>query len=396
MQIYLFISVFLLFTGSVVCAQTDYRRIDRHVRRAPEKLSENIDSLTAYLIRPATTEAEKLRALYRWTTENIGYDYRAYRGETRRINKRIKDILRRKVAVCFGYARLLKAMCDRAEIPCVVVSGYSKGTLTAKPGLEEPDHAWNAVRLKGQWRLLDATWGGSVTQNTNEFVKDADVEAYFLTPPQTFILNHLPADPRWQLLPCPIRPEEFQLSAERIRNALAQRDSCYDYPNRIEQWLQLPAPKRRIATARSAYDFHATEANRASLGHAYMDLATEVFDSAEYYQQQQRHHDAIRVQEEVITACEKAAGLLEERYNWQMELHCNALINQGVAKYQLANQLEGAEQLRLLEAARTHLLRAREVLTTIEENTFYKQYAQRNQTAYLETVEQMISRLKDE
>ncbi len=396
MRIYLFITVFLLLTGSMVYAQQDYRQIDRHVKRAPENLSENIDSLTGYLLRPATTEAEKLRALYRWMAENIGYDYRAYRGETRRINKNVVDILRRKVAVCFGYATLLKAMCERAGIPCVVVSGYSKGTLTAEPGLEEPDHAWNAVRLEGQWRLLDATWGGSVSQNTNEFVKDADVEAYFLTPPQTFILNHLPADPRWQLLPCPIRPEEFQLSADRIRDTLAQRDSCYSYPDSIEHWLRLPAPKRRLATARSAYHYHPTEANRSSLGHAYMDLATEVFDSAEYYQERQQYRSAIRVQQQVIAACEKAAGLLEARYNWQVELHCNALINQGVAKYQLATQSGKADQLRLLEEAKTHLLRAQAVLATIEENTFYKQYATRNQASYLETVEQMISRLKDE
>lgn len=50
--------------------------------------------------------------------------------------------------VCEGYAKTFKILCDRLEIPCVLVSGDAGGA-----------HMWNYVQMDdGKWYLVDATW----------------------------------------------------------------------------------------------------------------------------------------------------------------------------------------------------------------------------------------------
>lgn len=50
-------------------------------------------------------------------------------------------------AVCQGYAYAFKMLCDQAQIPCWIVTGYYK----------EP-HAWNYVLLNGNYYQVDITW----------------------------------------------------------------------------------------------------------------------------------------------------------------------------------------------------------------------------------------------
>lgn len=81
--------------------------------------------------------------------------------------------------VCAGYAVILKELCDRNGIECQYVEGcttkedYDKGYLT---------HAWNIVKINGNYFPLDLTWnaGSSASgktmsisdlANVNEFVK---------------------------------------------------------------------------------------------------------------------------------------------------------------------------------------------------------------------------------
>ncbi|MDX1665894.1 MAG: transglutaminase domain-containing protein, partial [Saprospiraceae bacterium] len=184
--------------------QASFDKIDRHARQAPAELTPNLAELTAYLIEPAVGDLEKVRSIYTWITHHITYDQKAVEGEkVGRINRNIQDILNRGKAICSGYANLFREMCALADMEAVVVDGYSKGTLTSRPNLKRPDHAWNAVVIDDEWRLLDATWGASVIDRNNDFVQTYR-SSYFLTPPELFVLNHLPLDPRWQLLDCPI------------------------------------------------------------------------------------------------------------------------------------------------------------------------------------------------
>lgn len=50
-------------------------------------------------------------------------------------------------AVCEGYARAFKYLCDKASIPCELVIGYT-----------DVEHMWNVVQINGNWYHIDLTW----------------------------------------------------------------------------------------------------------------------------------------------------------------------------------------------------------------------------------------------
>lgn len=60
-----------------------------------------------------------------------------------------------RVGICLGYARTFQLFMDMLDIECVTVRGY------AHNGLEE--HAWNMVRLDGEWYCVDVTWDDPVS-----------------------------------------------------------------------------------------------------------------------------------------------------------------------------------------------------------------------------------------
>ena len=55
-------------------------------------------------------------------------------------------------AVCDGYARAAKILCDLAELDCYYVVGYCGGDPV------NGGHAWNLVNVDGKWYQLDVTW----------------------------------------------------------------------------------------------------------------------------------------------------------------------------------------------------------------------------------------------
>lgn len=110
--------------------------------------------------------------------------------------------------------------CSReAGIEVKKISGYAKGygyspehPVTTR---HQTNHAWNAVYLKGNWFLLDCTWGAGHL-DTNKTFQAKFTEFYFLTDPQAFVSSHFPymdnnmvESMKWQLLKTPISLEKF-------------------------------------------------------------------------------------------------------------------------------------------------------------------------------------------
>jgi hypothetical protein len=355
-------------------AQADFRAIDRHALRAPEELRQNLPALTAYLIEPAKNDLVKVRAIYAWIIHHISYDEEAYRNGAGRVNRHNLDILQRRRAVCFGYASLFRDMCAQAGLQAEVVSGYSKGTLTARPNLEEADHAWNAVRIDDRWYLLDATWDSSLLDKENVFVQ-ADGETYFLPEPQMFVLNHLPNLPMWQLLGSPISPSLFEQTSDSIRHYLSSSDSHYHYQDSIRHFFSLEPAERRLWEAEGTYRFNPTEANREDLGHSLVDFAGVRSDLAEALQDRPAQADSlIGLQAEVIALCRRAFTLMTP-YQWQKELYINTLLNQAVSLYQQTDRVE--EPAPLYDQALAHLAEGESVLSQLPAESYFARYARR-------------------
>ena len=119
------------------------------------------------------------------------------------------NVFRKREAVCDGYARLFKTLCDYAGIQSEVINGYARGDVNRVGQSFVSNHAWNAVFIDSSWYLLDATWAsGYITYRGDAFVKRYD-DSYFMASPQTFIMDHYPDELRWSLLPNPPTVREF-------------------------------------------------------------------------------------------------------------------------------------------------------------------------------------------
>ncbi len=184
-------------------SKSSFAEIDRFVLTIPENQTRDVILLSKALSQPAKNDLEKVRAIYKWITYHISYDWETFQKKFI-TDQSAEKILQNRLAVCEGYANLFKALCEANNIPCEVVSGYAKGTdyQIGEP-IDEPNHSWNAVKIAGKWHLTDLTWGANDRNNRmNDY--------YFLTPPEKLIYTHFPEQSKWQLLPSRLTMYEFE------------------------------------------------------------------------------------------------------------------------------------------------------------------------------------------
>jgi transglutaminase/protease-like cytokinesis protein 3 len=203
----------------------------------------NIDELTSpvalakFITANDTTERQKVKSIFGWVTGNIAYNVKSFqnRGRTysadywleededtsavlKPLNERVAEmVLKRRTAVCDGYARLFKTLCDYCGIRCEIITGYAR-TNVGRIGIQfRSNHKWNAVFIDSNWYLLDATWASGYINYRDEFEKEYNAH-YFLTPPDEFILDHYPEDLHWTLLPQPPIFREFNNTPFKTSN----------------------------------------------------------------------------------------------------------------------------------------------------------------------------------
>jgi len=207
------LAIFILFFSFTISAQ-NYSKVDQMVKNYPLNFN-NIDELANRINSDFNIDEEKIRALYSWLSLNIKYDssndifdindYRITyynlsdkkRQLKRRKINRLEKKLKTKKAACIDYSEIFKEVCDRIGILSEVVIGYSKTTINdIENDKSYKNHAWNAVKINGNWQLIDITWA-SVAKNEifSEFY-----DYYYFTKPEEFILTHYPIDSKWQLL----------------------------------------------------------------------------------------------------------------------------------------------------------------------------------------------------
>lgn len=183
----------------------NYSAIDNYARRTPESQSRDLTTLAKHLTAPARSDLAKARSIYAWILSHVRYDMNAYGNGTYFSEVEYANrVLKSRRAVCTGFSLLYKHLLNRAGVDVANVKGYSRtddGTAGQPTG--PVDHEWNAVKLDGDWYLVDITW--AITTGKNGRPNDH----YFLTDPQAFVAQHLPADSRWQLLNPPVSKAAF-------------------------------------------------------------------------------------------------------------------------------------------------------------------------------------------
>lgn len=122
--------------GKVVSFQPQYLDPADYDRTRYEKA---VEEALAQAVHPGMTELQIALSLHDYLAVRCAYDETLVRGTE-------YDALVRGSAVCQGYAEAYMDLLGRVGIECIIVTS------------EEMNHAWNQVKLGGQWYNVDLTW----------------------------------------------------------------------------------------------------------------------------------------------------------------------------------------------------------------------------------------------
>ena len=96
------------------------------------------------LIPADASDYEKVRIVYTYVIENTQY-------QASDDDQSIAGVFWKKEAVCAGYAGAVQYLLERIGVPCIYVDGSTQGSTEG--------HAWNIVKLDGEYYYVDATNG---------------------------------------------------------------------------------------------------------------------------------------------------------------------------------------------------------------------------------------------
>jgi Leucine-rich repeat (LRR) protein len=133
----------------------DFRFNYLATREEENIVNSQVDRILKEIIKPEMDKHQKTRAIHDFIVANVAYDlsYREHSSYSALIKGR---------AICQGYALLMYKMLQGAGIEVRIISGRAGGE----------EHAWNLVRLDGNWYHIDATWDDPVPDTPGRILYD--------------------------------------------------------------------------------------------------------------------------------------------------------------------------------------------------------------------------------
>ncbi|USB32637.1 transglutaminase domain-containing protein [Paenibacillus sp. YPG26] len=127
--------------GTSASAVVTVRFVYRESAAQTKEVDSRVKQIVKSVIKPGMNDHQKVKALHDWIVLHLKYDttlrkYTAYEG------------LKTGEAVCQGYSLLAYKLLLEAKVPNLIVEGTAGGQL----------HAWNLLKLQGQWYHMDTTW----------------------------------------------------------------------------------------------------------------------------------------------------------------------------------------------------------------------------------------------
>ena len=192
---FLLLTLLSIFLNLNVYSQNSFEDFHKIVKTIKPN-NQSFQQISDKLSKHAKDDFDKAKLIYLWVAEHIDYDVVGLR--TFRLPDGSPEVtLKRKKAICDGYARLFKAMAVYLGLDADLVSGYSKNHKKAKVS-KESDHSWNIVRINNRNILIDATWGAGNTYG-DKFIDNTNYY-YFDTDPYEFVFTHVPELEKHQFL----------------------------------------------------------------------------------------------------------------------------------------------------------------------------------------------------
>ena len=147
-------------SGSTGTFLLEFNYIDDCTQEEVLELRSMIDTRSKEIVRDlrlgGMSDYEKVNEINKYLCDNVYYPKEPYISH----DFTPYGALFSGRAVCEGYARAAKILCELAGLDCYYVVGYCGGDPV------NGGHAWNLVKVGGEWYQLDVTWNdGSGTDD---------------------------------------------------------------------------------------------------------------------------------------------------------------------------------------------------------------------------------------
>lgn len=121
--------------------------------------------IVASMITPSMSDFYKEKVLHDYIINNTGYDYQSYLSDT--ISEEAYEeygCLVLGTAVCEGYAKTMKLLCDLSGLECMLVVGETINSSSNE------GHAWNIVRIDGEYYHVDVTYDDPISPDGSDIL----------------------------------------------------------------------------------------------------------------------------------------------------------------------------------------------------------------------------------
>lgn len=211
----------------------------------PADAEASITSVGRYIADHEADPFRRAKALHDYVADRVAYDVPAFEavkqgGRVPQEDADAEAVFKNRKGVCAGYAELFVALAKAAGDEAVYIVGDVRDE---HGGVTPYSHAWNAVKIRTAWYLLDVTWdaGGTSTRDGGQTFHKEYRTDYLFVPGAVMGLDHFPQQEGWQLRQTPLTRSDF------VRQPLLQ-------PAFVAQGLRLVQPDQPQLTTRGSLE----------------------------------------------------------------------------------------------------------------------------------------------
>lgn len=129
------------------------------IENRDKAVNEKVKEIVSRVIKKDMKDYEKEAALHDYVVNNTKYDTRFDSGNMPKESYTAYGVLIKGVGVCQGYAQAMDRLLSACGIENMMVTGE------ANNGKGWIGHAWNIVKIGGQYYQLDTTWDDPITED---------------------------------------------------------------------------------------------------------------------------------------------------------------------------------------------------------------------------------------
>jgi hypothetical protein len=169
-------------TEAVMNIKFNYSYSKEFMQYMKKASQDKVKEIISKVVKDGMSDYEKELALHDYLLENVEYDRRLYDGDMPEESYTDYGVLVKGTGVCDGYAKAMYRLLNSAGIETLYVTGDAVDKNTTVP------HAWNIVKIDGEYYNLDATWNDPIIYGND---KGEVRHTYFNITDETLSKDHI-------------------------------------------------------------------------------------------------------------------------------------------------------------------------------------------------------------